>query len=118
MNPGLLDIPLNLLRLATAQDELGQPVETWESVGSFRGRKMKPKIWPEKPGGDRMNERTTFTYQVRSRPFVTLYQPGDRLQAQARTDFPVETWEIVGWGEIDGTSGMYVEVECGTVTRG
>ncbi|MDB6078744.1 MAG: hypothetical protein JWO82_2491 [Akkermansiaceae bacterium] len=118
MNPGLLEQQITLLRQGVAVDELGQPSQEWTAVGTgFRARRMVPKAQQESQAGDRPNERTTMSFRVRSQPFITLYQAGDRVRELARTDFPETIWEITGWAEVEGTSGMYVDISCASPLR-
>lgn len=112
MNPGLLNQVIRLQRQGLATDELGQRLDTWSSVYQLRARRkpVKSRAKMEEVIANRDTERRTMVFQLRARPFITLYQAGDRLLELARKDFPEEVWKITGWSEIEGTNGMYVEV--------
>lgn len=112
MNPGLLKQRIRFERQSQASDEFGQPVDVWQSVGGCAARRkpVNTRARTEQVIADRDTERQTIVFQMRSRPFCTLYQEGDKLVELKRTDFPETTWKIIGWAEIEGTNGMYVEV--------
>lgn len=112
MNPGLLNQRIRFERQSTGADEIGQPVEAWSSIGGCAARRkpVSTRARTEQVIADRDTEKRTMVFQMRSRPFCTLYKEGDRLVELKRTDFPETTWKIIGWAEIEGTNGMYVEV--------
>lgn len=112
MNPGLLNQRIRFERQIQAADELGQRIEAWEIVGGCAARRkpVSTRARTEQVIADRDTERRATVFQMRSRPFCSLYKDGDRLVELKRTDFPETTWKIIGWTEIEGTNGMYVEV--------
>lgn len=112
MNPGLLNQRIRFERQSQASDEIGQPFDMWEHVGgcAARRRPVSTRARTEQVIADRDTERRTMVFQMRSRPFCTLYREGDRLVELMRADFPETVWKIIGWAEIEGTNGMYVEV--------
>lgn len=110
MNPGLLNLRIRIERKGTTTDALGQPEEAWTVAGRFRARGMNLRDRGEAVLADRDTERRGKTFRVRSRPFLSFYRPGDRLVEEARKDIPSTTWKIAGWTEVEGTSGMYVDI--------
>lgn len=113
MNPGLLREPLSLERQGAGRDALGQPSAEWAVVAGsevLRGRRMKPKAQQDEMVADREREGQQAVFRVRSQPFLSLYQDGDRLVETAGRMMPAGVWEISGWAEVDGTAGMYVDV--------
>jgi head-tail adaptor len=117
MNPGLLNLRIRVERKGTTTDSLGQPVEAWTVVGRCQARGMTPRDRGEAVVAERPTERRGKIFRVRSRPFLTFYQPGDRLVEEARADFPPQTWEIEGWTEVEKTAGMYVDISAATDGR-
>lgn len=114
MNPGLLREPLSLERKSTTKDSLGQPLDTWTKVtGSdkIRARKMKPKAPEEEVSGDREREEETAVFRVRSQPWRSLYQNGDRAVEPASRFRGAVKWEIRGVSEVEGTQGGYLDVK-------
>lgn len=71
---------------------------------------MKPRPLPESDHGDRPTERRSVVFRVRSRPFTTLYQEGDRLSEAARPGIPAREWEISGWSELESEGGRWIDV--------
>jgi head-tail adaptor len=110
MNPGLLNLRIRLERKVTATDSLGQPFESWVTVGRCRARGMMEKDRGEAMIGDRPTEQRGKVFQVRSRPFLDFYRAGDRLVEEARTEWPETTWQVPGWTELTGTRGMFLEI--------
>lgn len=110
MNPGLLNLPIRIERKDTAADTLGQPFEAWVTAGRCMARGLKDADRGETMGGDRPTEQRGKVFQVRSRPFVSFYQAGDRLVEEARADWPETVWKVDGWTELAGTRGMYLEI--------
>jgi len=110
MNPGLLNLRIRFERKGSTTDSLGQPVEVWSVVGRCQARGMAQRDRGEAVLADRPTERRTKVFRVRSRPFLTFYQAGDRLVEEARVDFPPQAWEIEGWTEVEGSGGMYVDI--------
>ena len=114
MNPGLLNQVIRLQRQGLVTDELGQRLDTWSTVATLRARRkpVKSRGKMEEVIADRDTELRLMVFQLRTRPFVTLYQAGHRLLELARKDFPEEVWKIAGWSEVEGTNGMYIEINC------
>ncbi|QJE95204.1 phage head closure protein [Luteolibacter luteus] len=112
MNPGLLNQRIRFERQTTSADETGQPIESWLKLGGCAARRkpVTSRARTEQVIADRDTERRTMVFQMRSRPFCSLYKEGDRLVELKRTDFPETVWKVIGWAEIEGTNGMYVEV--------
>lgn len=110
MNPGLLNLRIRIERRGTTADEAGQPIESWATVGRCMARGMAPKDRGEAVAGDREQERRGKTFRVRCQPFLGFYAAGDRLVEEARMDQPETGWKIAGWSEVDGSSGMYVDI--------
>ncbi len=114
MNPGLLNQVIRLQRQGLTTDELGQRLDTWTAVAQLRARRkpVKSRAKMEEVIADRDTEKRSMVFQLRARPFITLYEAGDRLLELARKDFPEEVWKIASWSEVDGTNGMYIELAC------
>lgn len=112
MNPGLLRQLVFFQRQTADTDELGQRLDEWETIGRcFARRKpVNTRARTETVIADRDTEKQTMVFQMRSRPFVSIYQAGDRLVEAKRVDFPETAWRVIGWAEVEGTNGMYVEV--------
>jgi head-tail adaptor len=111
MNPGLLDQRVRLERQAGEMDPLGQPDGAWALVVAVRARRLKEKA-SQAVVTDRDTETKRVTFRVRSRPFATSYQAGDRLMECARRDHPEATWRIHGVSEVEGTRGEFSDVNC------
>lgn len=111
MNPGLLNQRVRFERQSLESDELGQRIEAWVAVGGCAARRkpMTTRARTEQVIADRDTERRTMVFQMRCRPFSTIYREGDRLVELKRVDFPETVWRIVGWTEIESSPG-YVEV--------
>lgn len=114
-NPGSFRESLRLERQGSGQDELGQPIEGWAEVLAFRGRRMRPKAKSEAESGDRDTEVQRVALQVRTHPFLDVYQSGDRLiDLTGVSDVP---WNVTGWSEVDGTIGQILLIECERTAR-
>ena len=116
MDPGLLDQRVRLERQGGGADALGQPDGTWSLVVAVRARRLKNKA-SQAVVADRETETKRVTFRVRSRPFATSYQAGDRLVEFERRDHPETVWNIHGVGEVEGTRGEYSDVECEAPAR-
>ncbi|MCW1916784.1 head-tail adaptor protein [Luteolibacter sp. GHJ8] len=111
MNPGLLRHPIRIERPVTTVDELGQPVPGWERVGVCFARRMKERAGAETVISDRPVEQRRAVFRVRSQPFLRWYREGDRLVELGRGGMPEVVWGIEGWAEVEGSGGMYLDVE-------
>lgn len=111
MNPGKLDTPIQLERPGTERDELGQLLDSWEPVGHpLFATRIEPRIRPELVQGDRETERQSLRLRVRSQPFLSIYEAGQRVREQRRTDIPEKLWSVTGWTETPYSKGMYVDI--------
>lgn len=111
MNPGLLDQRIRLERQGAGTDAVGQPVDTWTLVVAVRGRRIRPQ-GQQAVVTDRETEMRRVTFRVRSRPFATSYQAGDRLVECERRDHPEAAWNIHSVIEVEGTHGEFSDVIC------
>lgn len=112
MNPGMANIPLRLRREAATVLDTGERAGTWAEVagGPIWARRMKPRALAEATLADRPTERRALVFRVRSRPFLTLYEKGDRFSEPARTTTPAAEWEITGFSEVEVEGGEWVDV--------
>lgn len=115
MNSGLLQQRIRFQRMSRASDEFGEPLEAWASVGDYAARRkpISSRSRNELTVADRDPEMQRMVFQRGSRPFCTIYRDGDRLVELKPSDFPETVWAITGWNELEGSKGMYVEVNCG-----
>jgi hypothetical protein len=79
-------------------------------VGVFRARSLATKVSAETIAADRLTEIRQQTFQVRRLPFLSLYQPGDRLEVDYHSALLSTEWLITGWKEVPGMRGMFVEI--------
>lgn len=118
MNPGTLDTPITLEERRTNADALGQPLDEWCEVRTIFAARRRPRpiLQSEREQRDtaRESERRDIVFRVRVQPFVSIYQPGMRIKEPRRSNMPDVIWRIIGWSDVNGTAGQWVDIECAT----
>jgi len=117
MNPGLLDTRLIHDRRSAARGTDGSVSTAWDELGSTWARRMRPRGGGSTGETTKDQERRMIVFRVRSQPFLSRYQNGDRFRETAANNLPSAVWRIDGWSEAEGTRGAYVDVTCEAWTQ-
>lgn len=112
MNPGLLDTRLIHERRNSARGADGSLSKSWNELGPTWGRRMRPKGAESSGEASKDQERRTIVFRVRAQPFLSRYQNGDRFRETTANNLPPAVWRVLGWTDVEGTRGGYVDVSC------
>lgn len=102
---------ITLLRRGTETDEFGQPTDDLVEVESFRAALRTARIVRRGDEADQEFTRDFLGIIVRTRPFRTYYQAGDRIRIESYHGHESEVWEISSFVELPYTRGELLQLD-------